>query len=166
MLIKVFVTNKVWIMAFTNVGVPSFKLDISDINFTIPFMLDTLDINPKDILVICGAASVINGIRETTADIDVEVLTQSCWDKLSDLELDKDHYPKLNNSPAADILKFGSFDFHWRGKDITLPDIEERVFINGVPIQTLKETLESRLLMDREKDQQEIEIISNILNKE
>lgn len=98
----------------------------------------------NDIKVIGGAALVLHGLRQETADIDLEVT------KEIEARLLKDSSFKIKKVSTAEcFLDNGVFDVAASGGYET-----ER--IEGVRVQTLKSLLDFKLKLNREKDQKDI----------
>lgn len=118
---------------------------------------DKNDIPREKILITCGAASVIHGLRQETNDIDVEVLDEHTWNNLGWVICDdRKHYEALNLMPAAEVINIGNIDFHWRGglpKDTKWHKIG---VYRGFMCSTKIHILEDRIKLGRKKDIEEI----------
>lgn len=126
---------------------------------------EKLCIPRHNILITCGAASVIHGLRETTNDIDVEVLKEKSWERLLQTSNEVKVYNALNEMPGAEVISVGNVDFHWRGglpKDFDWRKIGvHKAFMCSGKVHIL----EDRIKLAREKDIGDILKLKTIWSK-
>lgn len=113
---------------------------------------EKLCIPRHNILITCGAASVIHGLRETTNDIDVEVLKEKSWEKLLQTGGEIKVYNALNEMPGAEVISVGNVDFHWRGGLAKDFDWRKIGVYRAFMCSTKLHILEDRIKLAREKD--------------
>ena len=107
-----------------------------------------------DFTVVYGAAMVLQGAREETSDIDI-VVSEELLKKFIENGY-KWHYSTIDTSKK--IVEFGVFEF---GSGL---EVKERVLIDGIYCQSLRDILDSKLKYPREKDKSDIEKLQKILN--
>lgn len=115
-------------------------------------------LNTKDTVVIMGGALLIHGLRKESHDIDINV-SQETYQSF----LDRGYKTDLNSIGRHRILVIHN------GNEIEIFDdgIAEVEYekIDGVYVQTLKSILNWKKILNREKDQKDIEAITSILNQ-
>lgn len=112
----------------------------------------------KDCVVVMGGALLLHGLRQESHDIDIDV-SQETFKSF----LEKGYKTDLNSIGRHRILVIHD------GNEIEIFDdgiceveCEE---IDGVYVQTLESILNWKKILNREKDQKDIEIITSILNQ-
>lgn len=118
--------------------------------------LKKYNLNPDRYILLSGAAMVLYGIKEETPDIDISV------DKLLEKELLNNYDAKLEkiNKDGTkayiinDELNFGSNYY-----------TENKAYINGIPVQKVEDILSLKLMLNREKDKKDIELIKKYIKK-
>lgn len=116
--------------------------------------LEENNVSPKECHVSHGGSLLLLGIRETTSDIDLTV-SNEIWDRFKDI-YEMKHYPACNGHPAVDTLIANEYiDLHLirEGDDRCL--LEE----NNIQYRSAYVTLEDKLLLNRPKDQGDIELL-------
>lgn len=101
-----------------------------------------------------GAAAVINGLRETTSDIDVAVMSANIWANLFSKYGDKNHirYDPLGFNCGANVIRVGNVDFHWMDEIDISVDVYECL---GFFVSSNKQILIERIKLGRDKDRAE-----------
>ncbi len=119
--------------------------------------LKKYNLNLDRYIVISGAAMVLYGIKEETPDIDISV--------------DKDYEEKLLNNYNAKLEKINSDgtkayiindELNFGSNYYT----ENKAYINGIPVQKVEDILSLKLILNREKDKKDIELIKKYIKKE
>lgn len=112
-----------------------------------------LDIPNEHIRICAGGAAMIHGLRESTMDIDVDVLDASTWNKLLLSQNPISRYEPLNQMSGAIVVSIGNIDFHyWDGA----AQYNVNICGSGFVVQTKPELLEMRIRLGRYKDLAEI----------
>lgn len=131
----------------------SIELDKRMIIGTLENLCTIFDIPRKHIHISHGAAAVINGIRETTRDIDVCVLSSKSWEKLISVDVGVlKRYELLGLNVGADVLEIWKVELHWPDEI----DIGQSVVnVDGFWVSTNYQILIERIKLGRDKDRQE-----------
>lgn len=115
-------------------------------------------LDTKDTVVVMGGALLMHGLRNETHDIDINV-SQETYKSF----LNKGYETDLNSIGRHRILLIHD------GNEIEIFDdgIAEVEYeeIDGVYVQTLESILNWKRILNREKDQKDIEVITSILNQ-
>lgn len=115
-------------------------------------------LDTKDTVVVMGGALLLHGLRNETHDIDINV-SQETYQSL----LDRGYKTDLNSIGRDRILVMnGENEIEIFDDGITEVEYEE---IDGVYVQTLESILNWKRILNREKDQKDIEVITSILNQ-
>lgn len=115
-------------------------------------------LDTKDTVVVMGGALLLHGLREETHDIDINV-SQETYQSL----LDRGYKTDLNSIGRDRILVMnGENEIEIFDDGIDEVEYEE---IDGVYVQTLESILNWKKILNREKDQKDIEVITSILNQ-
>lgn len=118
--------------------------------------LKKYNLNLDRYIVISGAAMVLYGIKEETPDIDISV--------------DKDYEENLLNNYNAKLEKINSDgtkayiindELNFGSNYYT----ENKAYINGIPVQKVEDILSLKLILNREKDKKDIELIKKYIKK-
>lgn len=104
-----------------------------------------------------GGASLLHGLRETTEDIDVEIMNEVVWERLT-----RSHkvtrYEALGLNCGASIINVGNIDFHWSDeKDLSTQMYAYREFF----VSTKYQLLADRIKLGRSKDMGDIHKLSD-----
>lgn len=108
-----------------------------------------MGLEPKDVIVAAGGASLLFGFREETEDVDLDIPNESFVRLLSTglYELNFFH----TSSGDVEVLSVNSqVDVHRRIKEV------ETVWVDGVQCYSHRELLKMRLHLNRPKDQPDI----------
>lgn len=112
----------------------------------------------KDCVVVMGGALLLHGLRNETHDIDINV-SQETYQSF----LDRGYETDLNAIGRHRILVMnGENEIEIFDDGIAEVEYEE---IDGVYVQTLESILNWKRILNREKDQKDIEVITSILNQ-
>lgn len=115
-------------------------------------------LNKKDCVVVMGGALLLHGLREESHDIDINV-SQETYQSF----LDRGYETDLNAIGRHRILVMnGENEIEIFDDGIAEVEYEE---IDGVYVQTLESILNWKRILNREKDQKDIEVITSILNQ-
>ena len=115
-------------------------------------------LNTKDTVVVMGGALLMHGLRNETHDIDINV-SQETYKSF----LNKGYKTDLNSIERHRILVMnGENEIEIFDDGIAEVEAEE---IDGVYVQTLQSILNWKRILNREKDQKDIEVITSILNQ-
>lgn len=115
-------------------------------------------LDTKDTVVVMGGALLLHGLRNETHDIDINV-SQETYQSL----LDRGYKTDLNAIGRHRILVMnGENEIEIFDDGIAEVEYEE---IDGVYVQTLESILNWKRILNREKDQKDIEVITSILNQ-
>lgn len=119
-------------------------------------VLKEYNFDKNEYLVISSAAMVILGIKETTSDIDIAV-THTYYNYL------------LKNKPCV-FERVNEY-----GKECYLIDNivnfcttyyeDNKIFIDGIPVQEPQKILELKRSLNREKDKKDIRLIKEFINE-
>lgn len=115
-------------------------------------------LDKKDCVVVMGGALLLHGLREESHDIDINV-SQETYQSF----LDRGYETDLNAIGRHRILVMnGENEIEIFDDGIAEVEYEE---IDGVYVQTLESILNWKRILNREKDQKDIEVITSILNQ-
>lgn len=115
-------------------------------------------LDTKDTVVVMGGALLLHGLRNETHDIDINV-SQETYKSF----LNKGYKTDLNAIGRHRILVMnGENEIEIFDDGIAEVEYEE---IDGVYVQTLESILNWKRILNREKDQKDIEVITSILNQ-
>lgn len=115
-------------------------------------------LDTKDTVVVMGGALLMHGLRNETHDIDINV-SQETYKSF----LNKGYETDLNSIGRHRILVMnGENEIEIFDDGIAEVEAEE---IDGVYVQTLESILNWKRILNREKDQKDIEAITSILNQ-
>ena len=115
-------------------------------------------LDTKDCVVVMGGALLLHGLRNETHDIDINV-SQETYQSF----LDRGYETDLNAIGRHRILVMnGENEIEIFDDGIAEVEYEE---IDGVYVQTLESILNWKRILNREKDQKDIEVITSILNQ-
>lgn len=135
-----------------------------DLIATYQRLLKDTKLEPKDIWVGAGGASLMHGLRETTNDIDA-----GCYLDTLHHVADKLHVPIHIYGRAQGYLKDGTKLIHLEKYVTDLHEEsrepEELVMIEGVNVYSLESLLAMKLQLNRPKDQDEIRQLKVLLKK-
>lgn len=121
-------------------------------------ILKTEGLDTKDTVVVMGGALLLHGLRNETHDIDINV-SQETYQSL----LDRGYETDLNAIGRHRILVMnGENEIEIFDDGIAEVEYKE---IDGVYVQTLESILNWKRILNREKDQKDIEVITSILNQ-
>lgn len=100
-----------------------------------------------------GAAAVLNGIRDTTNDIDINILGVNVWSMLQNLKMGlKVRHDMLGINPGADVIYIGQLQLHWQDEIDLTTEVSN---IRGYLVSTKYQILVERIKLGRDKDRQE-----------
>ena len=119
-------------------------------------ILNEFNFDSKEYIVISGAAMVLYGIKDTTHDIDISV-TEKYYRYLEDnydCEIERQDEYGNNVYYIGKYLNFGKL-YYTENKD----------FVEGFPIQRVKDIIDLKKMLGREKDKKDLELIDMYLNK-
>ena len=117
-------------------------------------ILDKYNFDKNEILILSGAAMVINGVKDVTADIDLAVSTEYEKDILKKYDC---KVSKENNGSKVYIID-DKIEFAVNYYD-SLFDIK-----NGYKVQKLSEIIKLKERLNREKDIKDIKLIKNFIS--
>lgn len=121
-------------------------------------LLKAEGLDTKDTVVVMGGALLLHGLRNETHDIDINV-SQETYKSF----LDRGYKTDLNSIGRHRILVMnGENEIEIFDDGIAEVQYEE---IDGVYVQTLESILNWKRILNREKDQKDIEVITSILNQ-
>ena len=115
---------------------------------------EKINLPPERVVVGAGGACVLLGIRESTNDIDVDVV-KSDFDEL--LKVGYKSHLFGDDNVVLEVTEH--MDVH--GVD----EIVDTVVIEGVTCYSAKSVLDFKLKLNREKDKADIEALKKLLNQ-
>lgn len=118
--------------------------------------LKKYNLDKNEYIVISGAAMVLYGIKEETGDIDIAVSQNYYSYLLNNYDC---IFKKVNEYGNKVYIIDNIIDFS------TTYYKEEKVYVNAIPLQSLKDILKLKLNLNREKDKIDIEKIKEFLNE-
>lgn len=113
--------------------------------------LKKYNLDKNEYIVISGAAMVLYGIKEETSDIDIAVTK-----KYNKYLLDN-YDCEIEKESVYYIDKIINFSTNYYTKD--------KKYINDIPVQKIKDILNLKLSLNREKDKMDIEKIKEYLDE-
>lgn len=122
------------------------KKDIIDI-------CSRLNLNPDDYCLGFGAALVLHGIKDSTADIDMNV-TEELFKNLSQrytVDYAEFSEPYINIDGIVDVFIGNKMD--------------QKTLIDGIPVSSLNEIIESKKRLGRPKDIRDIQSIEEFISR-
>lgn len=120
---------------------------------TLKFLCSEFNVPHNHLHITHGAAAVINGIRETTRDIDVSVLSPITWEEFKGIGLvECKRYELLGLNVGADVLDFGMVELHWPDEFDISQDVN---VVDGFLVSTNYQILIERIKLGRDKDLEE-----------
>lgn len=114
--------------------------------------LDELELDKSRYCIISGGAMLMHGLKETTNDIDIKVLS-SYFEEL------KERFT-FNKSPKFDYLYELGDEIELAVQDFKDEDVE---FVDGYPVELLEIELQWKIEHKRDKDKEAIEKIKAYL---
>ena len=114
--------------------------------------LDELELDKSRYCIISGGAMLMHGLKETTNDIDIKVLS-SYFEEL------KERFT-FNKSPKFDYLYELGDEIELAVQDFKDEDVE---FVDGYPVELLEIELQWKIDHKRDKDKEAIEKIKAYL---
>ncbi len=122
--------------------------------------LEEYNFDKNEYILISSGSMVMHGLKENARDLDIAVSP-----KLYD-ELIKKYNPKcFEYTMEGKLVKYYSFDVF--DFSVESYNIENRTFIDGIPVQNLNSLLEFKKglfkSLNREKDKKDISLIENYL---
>lgn len=121
--------------------------------------LDKNEIDSTEVHVSHGGSMLILGLRDTTEDIDLTV-SQAVWNKLKDMGYKTKIMPPYKGEKEWELMPVNEYiDVHLIDSNFngSLADY------NGIYYRDAKTTLEDKLLLNRNKDQEDIKKLISIL---
>lgn len=127
-------------------------------------LLKDTKLEPKDIWVGAGGASLMHGLRETTNDIDAGCYLDTLQHVSRVLHSPIRTYGRaqgyLNDNTKLVHLEDYVTDLHEEAREP-----EELVMVEGVYVYSLESLLEMKLKLNRPKDQEEIRKLKKLLGR-
>jgi hypothetical protein len=112
----------------------------------------SLNLNPDEYCLGYGGALVLHGIKDFTADIDINV-TKALFDRLSQkykVDYAMFNEPYINIDGMVDVFIGDNMD--------------SKTYIEGIPVSTLQEIIESKRRLGRPKDIEDIKRIEEFIS--
>lgn len=116
-------------------------------------MIDSLNLDINDYYVLSGGSLLIQGLRETTNDLDL-VVNERALEKL------KQSYNFIKKYENGYIINHNIDVFLETNEDI----LNNRVIIDDYSCQSLESVYKFKKKLNREKDQDDLKKLESILN--
>ena len=116
-------------------------------------MIDSLNLDINDYYVLSGGSLLIQGLRETTNDLDL-VVNERALEKL------KQSYNLIKKYENGYIINHNIDVFLETNEDI----LNNRVIIDDYSCQSLESVYKFKKKLNREKDQDDLKKLESILN--
>lgn len=116
-------------------------------------MIDSLNLDINDYYVLSGGSLLIQGLRETTNDLDL-VVNERALEKL------KQSYNLIKKYENGYIIDHNIDVFLETNEDI----LNNRVIIDDYSCQSLESVYKFKKKLNREKDQDDLKKLESILN--
>ena len=127
------------------------EMYLNELNYACNFF----DIDPADVTVSHGGASLFHGLRDSTNDIDVSVSKES-YQKVLNAGYKPSLIPALGDLPAWELISFGNVDFHLHRH------VPETIMLHGFKVTTKLQLLKDRIDLGRKQDISDINLMKEL----